>query len=421
MTVKYRLKARYESVEDSLAGDLKKTFSVTELTQSIRTLLEGNLSSVAVEGEISNFKRHSSGHLYFSVKDENAQLSCVMFRRENFTLGFEPADGMKVVCFGRVSVYEPRGQYQLYVERLEPKGIGALQVRFEALKEKMRLEGLFDAGAKKEIPFLPRRVALVTSADGAALRDILNVLGRRHGNAHILIYPVPVQGGQAAPAIAEAVDTLNNELAADVMILARGGGSLEDLWAFNEEIVARSIFRSAIPVISAIGHETDFTIADFVADLRAPTPSAAAELVLPRHDELCARLAEMRARTGQAMDGFLRRLRDEWKALAESRPLKDPLAAFETLFQRLDESEKALGLAFKHLVLSKREGAAALLGKLDALGPLATLRRGFSVTLKHPEMKVVSSVRSVARGDEVRTRLKDGSFISRITEVEHGG
>ena len=410
---------KYILTNESSSSEAKKILSVTDLTQNIRALLEGNFSSVCVEGEISNFKFHTSGHMYFSLKDENAQIGCVMFRRENAALGFEPEDGLKTVCFGRISVYPMRGQYQLYVERMEPKGVGALQLRFQALKEKLQREGLFDEAAKKEIPFLPRKIALVTSQDGAALRDILNVLGRRFMNAHLLIYPVPVQGAQAAPLIAEAIDDLNFHEAADVMILARGGGSLEDLWAFNEEVVARAIFKSVIPVISAVGHETDFTIADFVADLRAPTPSAAAELVLPRREDLLARVAELKARSFQTVDGFLKDLREEWRALAESRALRDPLSAFGAIFQRLDELDKNLGRSFQHLILSKKESAASLMGKLEALGPLATLKRGFSVSLKYPEMKLIGSVRTVKRGDEVQTKVQDGFFVSRVTEVSH--
>ena len=265
MVLKYVLEKEAVTIE-------RKALSVSEITRNIRSLLEEGFTYVWVEGEISNFKRHSSGHLYFSLKDEQAQLGCVMFRRESRALSFDPADGMKIVCAGRISVYEPRGQYQLYAERMEPKGLGALQIRFKQLTEKLRSEGLFEEGRKRPIPYLSKRIAIVTSRDGAALRDILNVLGRRFSSAHLLICPVPVQGAAAAPAIASMIDELNTSQAADVMILARGGGSLEDLWAFNEEAVARAIFSSQIPVISAVGHETDFTIADFVADMRAPTP-----------------------------------------------------------------------------------------------------------------------------------------------------
>ncbi len=416
MKTKYFLKT-----ETTCEADTKKVLSVTDLTQNIRFLLEQNFSALWVEGEISNFKFHSSGHMYFSLKDQNAQIACVMFRRENYSLNFEPKDGLQTVCFGHISVYPVRGQYQLYVERLEPKGVGALQLRFEELKEKLRREGLFDEARKREIPFLPRKIALVTSQDGAALRDILNVLGRRYVNAPLLIYPVPVQGAQAAPAIAEAIEDLNQQTAADVVIVARGGGSLEDLWAFNEEAVARAIFQSRIPVISAVGHETDFTIADFVADLRAPTPSAAAEMVLPLREDLLARVVELKARSFQAMNGFLRGLREEWQNLADSRALRDPLSAFEAIFQRLDELVKNLRMIFQHFIVSKREKTGFLIGKLEALGPLATLKRGFSVARKYPEMKVVNSVRSVQAGDEVQTKVQDGFFVSRVTGVEHGG
>ena len=373
----------------------RKAMSVSALTRDIKALLEEGFTNLWVEGELSNFKPHSSGHMYFSMKDEGAQVSCVMFRRENSSLGFEPADGMQVLCYGRISVYSPRGQYQLYVERMEPKGLGALQMRFKQLQEKLRKEGFFDEARKRPIPFLARRIAVVTSKDGAALRDILNVLSRRFSSANILICPVSVQGAQAAPEIAAMLDELNAARAADVLILARGGGSLEDLWAFNEESVARAIFASGIPVISAVGHETDFTIADFVADLRAPTPSAAAELVLPRREDLLARIAELKARVRQAF-----------------------LADIPERFQRLDEMTRRLGMMLKNLVLQRKESAARLVGKLDALGPLATLKRGFSVTLKTPQEKVVTSVKAVKKGDTIKTRLKDGHILSRITEVK---
>src|SRR3989338_7813264 len=238
-------------------------FSVSEITKNIHSILEENFSNVWVEGEISNFKFHTSGHMFFSLKDEFSQIQCVMFRSENLKLGFEPKEGLSIVCFGRVSVYPVRGQYQLYAEKMEPKGIGALQLKFQQLKEKLKKEGLFDEARKRQIPYLPGRIGVVTSIDGAALRDILNVLNRRFSTAHVLIYPVPVQGAGAADAIAEAIEDFNRLKVADVLVVGRGGGSLEDLWAFNEEVVARAIFNSTIPVISAVGHEVDFTIADF--------------------------------------------------------------------------------------------------------------------------------------------------------------
>lgn len=382
-------------LEKEASPAARKALSVAEITRNIRFLLEQGFTNVWVEGEISNFKNHSSGHMYFSLKDDQAQLGCVMFQRENHSLSFEPMDGTQVVCFGRISVYSQRGQYQLYVERMEPKGLGALQLKFQKLQQTLREEGLFDEARKRPIPYLARRIAIVTSQDGAALQDILNVLDRRFSAANILICPVPVQGAQAAPEIAAMIDELNFERLADVMILARGGGSLEDLWAFNEETVARAIFNSNIPVISAVGHETDFTIADFVADLRAPTPSAAAELVLPRREDLLARIAELKSRAAQAF-----------------------LADIPNRFQRLDESRRSLGMFLRNHVLSKKQAAARLVGKLDVLGPLATLKRGFSVTIKLPGEKILSSVRSARIGDEIKTKLQDGSFKSRITEID---
>ncbi len=366
----------------------RKVYSVSDISRDIRFTLEGRFSDIWVEGEITNFKLHTSGHMYFSLKDEAAQIQCVMFRRENASLGFEPADGMKVLVRSRVSVYAPRGQYQLYIERIEPRGVGALQLRFQQLVEKLKNEGLFEEIHKKPIPFLPGTIGVVTSIDGAALRDILNILERRHAGAHVLIYPVAVQGAGAAGDIAAAIDDFNAHDLAEVLIVGRGGGSLEDLWAFNEEIVARAIFNSRIPVISAVGHEVDFTVADFVSDLRAPTPSAAAEMVMPLKEELSARLAELRLRSLQAVNGLLKNLRQDLKALQENRALRDPLAIFEIRFQRLDELKKKLTVLFQTSLTLKKERLYALLGKLEALGPLATLKRGFSVSLKLPEEKI---------------------------------
>ncbi|NQT23426.1 MAG: exodeoxyribonuclease VII large subunit, partial [Candidatus Omnitrophica bacterium] len=259
------------------AVETKTIFTVTKLTRNIRAILEQNFGTLWVEGEISNFTKHQSGHMYFSIKDEGSVLPCVLFRSSNAKLKFEMKAGMHVLCFGRISVYDKRGQYQLYVERVEPKGAGALQMALEQLKEKLRKEGLFDELNKKPIPYLPRRVGVITSPTGAAIRDILNVTKRRFANIEILLNPVRVQGEMAKHEIVEAIAEFNKMKGLDVIILARGGGSLEDLWAFNEEIVARAIYDSKIPIISAVGHEVDWTISDFVGDFRAPTPSAAAE------------------------------------------------------------------------------------------------------------------------------------------------
>ncbi|OIO39306.1 MAG: exodeoxyribonuclease VII large subunit, partial [Candidatus Omnitrophica bacterium CG1_02_46_14] len=318
----------------------RRIFSVSEITRNIRFILEENFSGVWVEGEVSNFKFHSSGHMYFALKDEASQIQCVMFHADNQKLKFELQEGLSVLCRGRVSVYPVRGQYQLYIERLEPKGTGALQIRFEQLKEKLRQEGFFDESHKKEIPYLPARIGVVTSIDGAALHDILNVLERRFSNVNVIIYPVPVQGIGAAESIAEAVKDFNHLNNADVLIVGRGGGSLEDLWAFNEEVVARAIYDSKIPVISAVGHEVDFTIADFVADLRAATPSAAAEIVLPLKEELLLRPAELKARMCQAILRKLKFLKQELKQLTDRQGLRNPLGIFEIQFQKCDELKK---------------------------------------------------------------------------------
>ena len=395
----------------------REILSVSDLTRNIRFTLEQRFREVWVEGEITGFKLHSSGHMYFSLKDAESQIQCVMFRRENGLLKFEPGEGMKVLVRSRVSVYAPRGQYQLYVEHIEPKGVGALQLRFQQLVEKLRAEGLFDEARKRPIPYLPRTIGLVTSIDGAALRDILNILDRRFSSSHIVINPVAVQGAGSAEAIAAAIDEFNEWGRADVLIVGRGGGSLEDLWAFNEEAVARAIYRSEIPVISAVGHEVDFTVADFTADLRAATPSAAAELVTPLKEELVERVEELKLRARQAVNSVLKSLGQELRLLRENRNLQDPLAIFEIQFQRLDELKKNLNTFFINFVELEKEKLFASIGKLEALGPLATLKRGFSVTLGMPGEKVLTSARRLKAGDLVKTRLSDGFFISQVKET----
>ena len=395
----------------------RQVFSVSDITRNIRFVLEERFTGVWVEGEITGFKCHTSGHMYFSLKDESAQIQCVMFSRENRSVSFEMQDGLKVVCFGRVSVYAQRGQVQLYVERIEPKGIGALGLRFEQLKERLRAEGLFDHAHKKEIPFLPKRIGIITSIDGAALKDILHVLDRRFRESHLLIYPVQVQGNGAAASIAEAIEDFNRWDAAEVLIAGRGGGSLEDLWAFNEEIVARAIFNSKIPVISAVGHEVDFTIADFVADLRAATPSAAAEIVLPAKEDLVVRIDELKIRVIQAFLAKIKLLRQTLQGLLSSRGLKDPLSYFETQSQRVDELVRALATRVQTALRFKKENLIAITGKLEALGPLSVLKRGFSLSLKLPEEKLVVSSGSLQPGDCVKTKLSKGYFISEVRET----
>lgn len=395
-----------------------RVYSVSEITRNIRSVLEDSFPHVWIEGEISNFKHHTSGHMYFSLKDENASIQCVMFRGECEKLNFDCEEGLSVLCLGRVSVYPIRGQYQLYIERMEPKGLGALQLKFQQLKEKLQKEGLFDPNHKKPLPFFPEKIGLVTSIDGAALRDMLHVLDRRFSTVHVMIYPVQVQGVGAAPSIAQAIEDLNRLNAVDVMIVGRGGGSLEDLWAFNEEIVARAIFESEIPVISAVGHEVDFTIADFVSDLRAPTPSAAAEIVLPEKETLVNRIDDLRKGLGQCLQHKIKHSRQELQALTQSKALKNPLAIFEIQFQRIDELKKSLVNSTNVMLRHSRERILGLLGKLEALGPVGTLKRGFSVSLALPSEKVVTSIRQVNKGDLLKIKLSDGFFISQVKEIQ---
>ena len=402
-----------EPQDDGLSA--RRIFSVSDLTRHIRLALEEQFISVWVEGEATGVKWHSSGHLYFSLKDENAQINCVMFKQSRRGIDFELADGHAVVCFGRVSVYAPRGQYQLYVERVEPKGIGALQIRFEKMKEKLRLEGLFDEARKRPLPFLPRIIGIITSIDGAAIRDILTVLERRHSSARLLICPAVVQGADAAPSIVKAIEDMNRHGEADVILLARGGGSLEDLWAFNEESVARAITASEIPVLTGIGHETDFTIADFVSDLRAPTPSAAAEMVLPPQEELLLRLEEIKTRLNNEMEAMIAAARDVLENLKKSRGLLDPLYFFETKRQRLDEYGRVIAASAGARLALEHERLGSLMGKLEALGPLAVLRRGFSVTRRGAS--VLADTKNLKVGEMVETFLAKGQFKSQVKEI----
>lgn len=395
----------------------RKVFSVSEITRDIRSILEETFYEVWVEGEVSNYKFHSSGHMYFALKDENAQIQCVMFRSDNARVSFQVEEGLKVIACGRISVYPVRGQYQLYVEKLEPQGLGALALRFEALKEKLKNEGLFDEAHKKPIPYLPSRIGLVTSIDGAAMHDILNVFERRFSQTHVIIYPVSVQGPGAAESIAEAIrdfNTLNN---VDVLIVGRGGGSLEDLWAFNEEVLARAIYQSQIPVISAVGHEVDFTIADFVSDLRAATPSAAAEMVMPKKADLLVHLSGLYNRMNQEWMHLFKELKNQLEMLKNKKILKNPLAIFDIQFQKLDELKKNIHTFYENQLGLKKEKVLSLINQLHALGPSNTLKRGFSVTVKHPEETVINSYRSVKRGQIIKTKLKEGFLISQVKET----
>lgn len=366
-------------------------YKVSELTSSIKIVLEDSFPGIWVEGEISNFKRHSSGHFYFTLKDDKSELKAVFFKSHNENIKFDLKDGMQVLCYGRISVYEKRGDYQLYVTRIEPKGIGALQLAFEQLKEKLFKEGFFDEAHKKPIPLLPEKIGIVTSTTGAVIRDILHVLDKRFSNVEIIINPVRVQGELAKEEISGAIEDFNKLGNVDVIIVARGGGSLEDLWAFNEEIVARAIYNSKVPIISAVGHEIDWTISDFVADLRAATPSVAAELVIAKKAELIDALDEI-----------------------EKRIKNFPLDIVRGYEQRLDELESGLLLRFRHYIDLKEENYKLLSEKLGILSPLGILDRGYSISFRLPDRKIIKDKDAVKKGDLIETKVSKGSFKSRV-------
>ena len=395
----------------------KHIYTVSELTKYVRVILEDSFPAVWVEGEISNFVLHSSGHMYFSLRDAGSSLKCAMFARANARLKFRPKDGMKVIAFGSISVYEARGDYQLIVEEIEPKGIGALQLQFQQLKEKLQKEGLFDAKYKVPIPFLPTRIGVVTSPTGAAIRDILNVTRRRFSNVEIIINPVKVQGEAAKNEIAAAIRLFNKLKNIDVMIVGRGGGSLEDLWPFNEEVVARAIFESQIPVISAVGHEIDYTISDFVADFRAPTPSAAAELVIPRKEDLVKLIDTATTRLRNALQNKINVLGHRLATLKESYVLKQLVGLLTQYEQRIDDLSKGIALGIDHLVTMRSENFRHVIGKLEVLSPIAILGRGYSITTKLPDGVIVKDAAVLKQGDLVETRLGKGSFRGRVEEV----
>jgi exodeoxyribonuclease VII large subunit len=390
--------------------------TVTQLTSQIKSLLEVSFPDVWVGGEISNLSIPQSGHAYFTLKDEQSQVRAVLFRSSQRFLKFTLQHGMQVICRGRVSVYEPRGEYQLILEYIEPKGVGALQLAFEQLKDRLEKEGLFNLGHKRPLPVLPRRIGIITSPTGAAIRDMLRVIKRRHPKMQILIYPVPVQGVEAAPAIVEGLRYFNEEQNVDVIIAGRGGGSLEDLWAFNEEAVARAIYASKLPVISAVGHETDYTIADFVSDLRAPTPSAAAEMVAESEENFREGIRSLESRLVRSIRQMLEQVRS---SLRESmRILGDPRRRVELYNQRLDDLIHRMSMAIGHQVRRDRVRLSALAAGLDHLNPLAILSRGYSITRKHPAGVVLKEAAEVRQGDIISTKLHSGIVFSRIERTE---
>ena len=396
--------------------------TVTQLNTYLKFQFESdpNLANVFVTGEVSNFTDHyRSGHLYFSLKDERCVIHAVMFARNASHLHFLPEDGMKVIARGRVGIYEVTGQYQLYVEDLQPDGLGALNLAFEQLKNRLEKEGLFDAKRKKPIPRFPKRIGVITSPTGAAVHDVFTVLARRYPLAEVVFCPVQVQGELAAPQIINALKRINCLHCADVIIVGRGGGSMEDLWPFNEESVARAVAASEIPVISAVGHETDFTICDFAADLRAPTPSAAAELAVPDKNELSAGIQAQLLRLQEAMAAKLSRLQASFRPLAESRVLKNPLEPLELHRLQLDALCSRLNQSVCRKMTHDREELSAASGRLDALSPLAVLSRGYAAVF-NDSGKSVSSIREVSPKEQVGVRLKDGSFRCTVNKTEAG-
>lgn len=396
-----------------------KIFTVGQINRYIRNLLENDfiLSSLLVKGEISNFKAHSSGHLYFTLKDASGALSCVMFRQDAVGLPFEPENGMQVVVYGHISLYEKTGQYQLYAEFLEPLGIGALQVAFEQLKEKLAAEGLFDGDFKREIPKNPSCIAVITSPTGAAVRDILQIVKRRDPNVKVAIFPTLVQGEQAAADIVRSLKLVNEWGKADVIILGRGGGSMEDLWCFNDENVARAVFASEIPVISAVGHETDFTITDFVADMRAPTPSAAAELAttpLTERREAFHRLELRLERDVSALLTSCRRRLD----LLKSRPVMErPLERIYRTMMDVEETQQRLDKEMTNRLMQRAERWQYLTNRLEAASPLAVMSRGYVMAVASSG-KLLTSVKQAEVGDRVTLHLQDGKMETNIQEKE---
>jgi exodeoxyribonuclease VII large subunit len=402
-----------------------KIFTISHLNQVAHDLLEAGLPALWVEGEISNFTHHRNGHMYFKLKDETAEIEAVMFSDQNALLQFEPDDGQKVIAFGQVTLYQRRGRYQINIYEMRPAGIGKLQLEFEKLKERLQAEGLFDARFKQLIPPSPERIGIVTSPEGAALRDILKILRERYPIVEVVLFPAKVQGEGAAQEIAEAIRQANRYALAmekiDTVIVTRGGGSLEDLWAFNEEPVARAIFESSLPIISAVGHEVDVTIADLVADARAPTPTAAAQMVVPDRRELLEftqnALTSLQQKISSHIDDYLLRL----QIFRRSRGLHRPVQLLREHQQTLDHSGELFTRAMRRKLTSWRERWQGLLERLESLNPVSVLRRGFSV-VESAGGQTVYSVEQVSVGERVKIKLYQGRLLSRVEakETDHG-
>ncbi len=396
----------------------EKVYSVTELNAKIKNLIEGDkeFDGIYVRGELSNYKIYPSGHHYFTIKDKEATLRCVMFKSSAVKIRFRPENGMQVIAFGRIAVYPRDGAYQLYCGSITPDGVGDLYLAFEQLRDRLFKEGLFNKELKKPIPPYPERIALVTSSAGAAVRDMIRVLRHRFPIAKVILMPVRVQGVEAPPEIVSAIKYANRWKIAELMIVGRGGGSIEDLWAFNDERVARAIFESEIPVISAVGHEPDVTIADYVADLRAATPSNGAELAVPDKTKLGEILSTSQKRMASALSRKLEACRDALSKLSENRELKSPLAYIEDKRLRLDYDAEHLALGAYDIVSRRKNRFSALAAGLDAMSPLKVLGRGYCVA-SGADGAVVRSVAQLKKGDELTLRLPDGAARCELTEV----
>ena len=388
--------------------------TVSELNKYVKDKIGADeyLNSVYVRGEISNFKNHYTGHLYFTLKDENSLIKCIMFKSYTQNLNFMPKDGMKVVVLGTVSVFERDGVYQIYCKAMKEDGIGDLYTKYEELKNKLEEEGLFSKEHKKPIPYMPKIVGVLTSQTGAVIRDIINVSTRRNPNVYIRLLPVPVQGEGAGIKIAAAINLMNEKKLADVIILARGGGSLEDLWPFNEEVVARAIYSSKLPVISAVGHETDFTIADFVADLRAPTPSAAAELAVQNIEDVRENLENYKKRYKLALKKKVEFMKLRYEKCIQSRVFKEPLQKINEKYIQIDMIVKKMQIKATENLNNNKNKAVKIIAKLDTLSPLKTLTRGYII----PELngKIVKSVKEIKKDDELDLRFIDGKIKAKI-------
>lgn len=395
-----------------------KVYTISEITRNIKSILENQLPQLWLEGEISNLRLYPSGHMYFTLKDESSEIKTVLFKNKRLSLdnAVPLKDGLHIFALGKITVYEKRGDYQIILNKWEPKGIGALQLAFEELKKKLHKEGLFDEATKKPIPVLPQVVGVITSPAGAAIKDIINIIERRFSNINILIYPVRVQGEGSAQEIANALDEMNTIPDIDVIIVGRGGGSLEDLWAFNEECVARSIFKSRIPVISAVGHEIDFTISDFTADIRAATPSEAAELVIGKKTEFKDKINFLSHKLQTALTSYIQNLRTRLDRARTSYVFKEPENTLRQYSQRLDELTHRLNLKLKHLYEIKTHKLNAIQSRLQTLNPKGILKRGYSITTHLITGKIITDSKILKKGDELETQVSKGRFKSVVKE-----